>query len=395
MENSTVSNKLALYAAVGPILTRYTVDVEQALLAACESVTLPANIHYVVPHAARHTLYVATSDSSSGSGTFVGKLHHLSAFRIDPASGALTPHGAPALLPSRPIHITCDAASKHVLVAFNRPSQLLVFSLNADGSIAGEVAQKESVDAGIFAHQIRITPDDKLAILVTRGNDAAKDKPEDPGSLRVFHYNNGQLSQEVSIAPNKGYGFGPRHLDFHPDKPWVYVALERQNQLAVYKRDGDAIQSAAAYTVGTLARPDQVRARQMVGTVHQHPNGRYVYVANRHDATVEFAGRQVNGGGENSLVCFAIDQTSGEPKLIGHADTHGIHCRNFNIDPSGRLLVASHITGGRVRDGDTVRDVPACLSLFRIGSDGTLSFVRKYDIEIGDKHMFWMGIVSL
>ena len=390
-----MSNTLALYAAVGPVLTRYSVDVAQATLTADESVTLPANIHYVVPHAARHTLYVATSDSSSGSGNIVGKTHHLSAFRIDPASGKLTPHGTPAALPTRPIHITTDADSKCIFVAFNRPSLLLGFAIHADGTLGGEIKQNDTVDTGIFPHQIRVTADNKLAILVTRGNDATKDKPEDPGALKVFHYNNGQLGGEVSIAPNKGYGFGPRHLDFHPDQPWVYVSLERQNQLTVYKREGDALQASPAWTVNTVQKPGKSGHRQMVGTVHVHPNGRYVYVANRADATVEFAGQQVLGDGENSFACFAIDQNSGEPTLIGHADTHGIHCRTFSIDPSGRLLVAAHILGGNVRDGDRVRAVPACLSLFRIGDDGLLTFVRKVDIDIGNKNMFWMGIVDL
>lgn len=394
-ENPIVSNTLALYAAVGPVLTRYSVDVAQATLTAAESITLPANIHYVVPHAARHTLYVATSDSSSGSGNIVGKNHHLSAFRIDPASGRLTPHGAPAALPTRPIHITTDADSKFIFVAFNRPSLLLGFAINADGTLGGEIKQSADLDTGIFPHQIRITPDNKLAILVTRGNDATRDKPEDPGALKVFHYNHGRLENEVSVAPNNGYGFGPRHLDFHKDKPWVYVALERQNQLTVYQREDDALHAAPAWTVNTLQRPDRAGHRQMVGTVHVHPNGRYVYVANRSDATVEFAGQQVLGDGENSFACFAIDQDSGEPTLIGHADTRGIHCRTFSIDPSGRLLVAAHILGGRIREGDSIRAVPACLSLFRIGDDGLPSFVRKVDVEVGDKNMFWMGIVDL
>lgn len=390
-----MSNQLALYAAVGPQLTRHELDVNAATLSARESITLPANIHYVVQHGARHTLYVATSDSSSGSGNIVGKNHHLSAFRIDPASGRLTPHGTPAALPSRPIHTTCDGASKHVLVAFNRPSELLVFSLNDDGSIAGAVTQQQTIDAGIFAHQIRVTPDDKLAILVTRGNDAKPDKPEDPGALKVFHYSNGRLSGEVSIAPNGGYGFGPRHLDFHPQQPWIYVALERQNQLALFKRNGDSIASTAACSVGTLAGSGKTPPRQMVGTVRVHPNGRFVYVANRQDATVDFGGRKVNAGGENTLVCFAIDAASGEPKPVSRAETMGIHCRNFAIDPSGQLLVASHIDDGCVRDGDTVRELPACISLFRIGADGALTFVRKYDIDIGERHMFWMGIAVL
>ncbi len=389
------TGKLALYTAIGAELTQYDVDVAAATLKRGGSVSLPANIHYVVPHVSRRYLYVASSDSSSGSGNVVGKTHHLSAFRIDAASGALTPHGTAAALPSRPIHITSDAASKHILVAFNRPSQLLVFRLNADGSIAGEVAQKEAIDAGIFAHQIRITPDDRLAILVTRGNDAKKDKPEDPGSMRVFHYADGQLTKEVAIAPNGGYGFGPRHLDFHPDKPWVYVALERQNQLAMFKRNGNAIEPAASYTAGTLAEPANRRPRQMAGTVRVHPNGRFVYIVNRQDATVEFAGREVNAGGENSLVSYAIDQTSGEPQLLDRIDTQGIHCRNFHIDPTGRLLAASHIMGGYVRDGDAVREIPCCISLFRIGDDGRLSFVRKHDLETGDRHLFWMGMVGL
>ncbi len=387
-------NKLALYATVGPLLTRYDIDVDAATLAARESITLPANIHYVVPHGARHTLYVASSDSSSGSGTIVGKTHHLSAFRIDPASGKLTPHGTAVPLPTRPIHIACDGDSKFIFVAFSRPSLLIGFAINADGTLGSEVRQQETIDTGIFPHQIRFTPDNKLAILVTRGNDAAGDKAEDPGSLRVFHYSNGQLSRKVVIAPNGGYGFGPRHLDFHPAQPWVYVSLERQNALDVFKRVGDTVEAQPAFKLNTLVEPDNLRPRQAVGTVHAHPNGRYVYVANRADATKEFEGRQVFGGGENSLACFAIDQKSGAPTLLGHAETRGIHCRTFSIDPSGRLLVAAHIMGRPVRDGATVRELPACLSLYRIGAGGTLDYARKYDIAVGEKHLFWMGIVD-
>ena len=100
-------------------------------------------------------------------------------------------------------------------------------------------------------------------------------------------------------------------------------------------------------------------------------------------------------GGENTLAVFAIDPATGEPTPIQHVDTRGIHCRTFHIDPSGRLLVAAHIMGLPVRDGATIRDVPACLSLFRINADGKLDFVRKYDIEIGERTMWWMGMVGL
>ncbi len=48
-----------------------------------------------------------------------------------------------------------------------------------------------------------------------------------------------------------------------------------------------------------------------------------------------------------------------------------------------------------VRDGDAIRTVPAGLSVFPIGDDGKLTFVRKYDIDVGPKTMFWMGMVQL
>ena len=42
-----------------------------------------------------------------------------------------------------------------------------------------------------------------------------------------------------------------------------------------------------------------------------------------------------------------------------------------------------------------MRQVPACLSMFRIGHDGKLAFVRKYDVDVGNTTMFWMGMVQL
>jgi 6-phosphogluconolactonase len=48
-----------------------------------------------------------------------------------------------------------------------------------------------------------------------------------------------------------------------------------------------------------------------------------------------------------------------------------------------------------VRDDATVRRVPASLSVFRIGGDGKLDYVRKYDVDVGNASMFWMGMVKL
>jgi 6-phosphogluconolactonase (cycloisomerase 2 family) len=289
--------------------------------------------------------------------------------------------------------MTTDIPSEFVLVAFNNPSALRVYRINRDATLGEEVPQPGPVDAGIFAHQVRVTANNRLAILVARGNDPRSDKPEDPGSLKVFHFKDGQLSNGVSVAPNGGYGFGPRHLDFHPSQPWVYVSLERENKLDLFKLDGDTLSATPLFRKETLARPDHKQSRQAAGTVHVYPNGRFVYVANRADTTTEVEGQKVFVGGENNLATYVINQETGEPTPIDHAETHGIHCRTFHIDPSGRLLVAAHVRPLLVKEGATIRQVPACLSVFRIGQDGKLAFVRKYDVDVGDNTMFWMGMV--
>lgn len=385
--------KAALYANVGADLTRYDIDVAGAELIKRETVTLPAGVQYAWPHASRRYLYVATSSSASGYGK-AGTDHHVTAFKVDPATGALSPHGAPIKLPTRPIHISTDIPSENILVAFNNPSAVRVYRINKDFTPGEEVAQGP-IDAGIFAHQVRVTPNNRQVVLVTRGNEGTPTKPEDPGALKVFDYKNGVLTNEASIAPNGGKEFGPRHLDFHPSKPWMYVSIETQNKMYAYRMAKGRITPDIAYRADTLAEPNSIRARQAAGTVHVHPNGRFVYGANRAQDTVEYQGKQVFKGGENSIVVYAINQSNGALKPIQHIETQKIHPRTFHIHPSGRLMVAQHNLPVNVRDGDTVKTIAAGLSVFRMGDDGKLTFARTYDIDVGDKTMFWMGMVPL
>jgi len=389
------SRKVALYANVGADLTHYDIDPKNAALIKRETVAMPASVQYAWPHVSRPYLYVVSSSGGPGNPGKPGTDHFLSALRIDPASGVITPHGTPVRLPSRPIHTSTDIPSQNILVAFNSPSAVRVYRINKDFTPGEEVVQPGPLETGIFAHQVRVTPDNKLVVLVTRGNEATPTKPEDPGALKVFHYKNGLLTEEVSIAPDGGKDFGPRHLDFHPTKPWMYLSIETQNKLYMYWRENGAINPEIVFRVDSLAEPNNIRARQAAGTVHVHPNGRFVYQANRAEATTEFQGKQVFKGGENSIVVYAINPSTGQPTPVQRIETQKIHPRTFHIHPNGRLMVAQHNLPVDVRDGDSVKSIQAGLSVFRIGDDGKLAFVRTYDVDVGDKTMFWMGMVAL
>jgi 6-phosphogluconolactonase (cycloisomerase 2 family) len=385
--------RLALYASVGPVLTHYDVDLANAELVKRESVTVPAGVQYCWPHRNRRYLYVASSSGAAGTVP-IGAAHHVTAFRIDPATGALEQVGDPMRLPVRPIHMTLDNESQHMLVAFNSPSSLRVYRIHKDFTPGEEVPQG-TMDAGIYAHQVRVTPDGRHVVLVTRGNEGTAQRPEDPGALMVFDYKNGLLSNQSKIAPNGGRGYGPRHLDFHPTKPWMYVSVETQNQIHMHRMQDGRPLPEVLFNKTTLLEPTNIRSRQAASAVHVHPNGRFVYVANRSQDVVDFKGKRVYKGGENSIAVYAIGQETGEPTAIQHIETQKIHPRTFHMDPGGRMLVAQHNLPVDVRDGDSVRTVPAGLSVFRMNEDGRLAFARTYDIDVGDKVMWWVGMVPL
>lgn len=388
-----MNSKVALYSTVGAELTRYDVDIEGAALTRRETVPLPANAQYAWTHPTRRYLYVATSNRGSG-GT--ADFNHVSAFRIDPKSGALTPHGEPQALPERAVHICVDPTGRYVVSGHNLPKPgITVNRIESDGTLGPQVKQPDGLEPGIYPHQVMVAPSGRSVIVVDRGNAAAPGKPEDPGALRVFGFDDGVLSAKAVIAPNGGRGFGVRHLDFHPGRPWVYVSLEIQSKLYMYRMTGDTLEPDAGYMRDTLADRANVKPRQLAGGIHVHPQGHTVYVANRADFTVEHEGRRVFGGGENSIAAFAIDPRTGEPTLIQHADTHSFHVRTFAVDPGGRLMVTASIKPLAMREGNTVKTVPAALSVFRVAPDGKLEFVRKYDVETAGKDHYWTGMVGL
>jgi DNA-binding beta-propeller fold protein YncE len=158
---------------------------------------------------------------------------------------------------------------------------------------------------------------------------------------------------------------------------------------------GDSIAPEPAHSSRTTIATYDISFPQAAGGIHVHPDGRAVYVSNRANATVDYNGKRVFRGGENNIAVFSIDQGTGEPVLVQHADSQSFHARTFTIDPTGRIMVAASIAGMSVREGDGVRHVPAALTVFRIARDGRLEFACKIDVELGGTFQWWTGFVGL
>ena len=93
-------SRAVYYAAIGSDLALYGMNVEDATLEKRGTITLPGNVQYAWPHPSRQYLYVVSS--GGGPGVASEQQNFANAFRIDPTTGALTPHGAardPAVAP--------------------------------------------------------------------------------------------------------------------------------------------------------------------------------------------------------------------------------------------------------------------------------------------------------
>ena len=373
-----------LYAAAGPELATYDVGATNGTLIKRSSVTLPFAVQYVWHHPSTRFLYAAWSNGMQGDR------HGITAYRIDTTTGALMPHGQPIEIRHRPVHLTLDANATHVLVAYNNPSSLSVHNLNADGTLGSEVKQPAPIDGGIYAHQIRVHPSNRMVVMVTRGNGPAPNRPEDPGALKIYSYKDGIVTNRQSIAPGGGYGYQPRHVDFHPTQPFMFLNLERQNQLQVYRTvNGESVEPKALFTKDSLDHQAASKPQQMTGAIHVHPNGRFVYISNRASGTTPVDGKPVWEGGENTIGVYAIDQKTGEPVRIQNVDSGGMHARTFTLDSVSELLVAANMNAVTKPDGT---QVPASLAVFRMADNGKLSLLRKYDLDRG---VMWAGFLRV
>jgi len=382
---------VALYSAVDARLTHYAMDIATATLDARGTINLPAKVQYAWPHPKYRVLYVATS--SGGPGVPSGR-NHVTALAISP-SGSLRPHGEPRTLPRRAVHLCVDPSGDYVFSAHNfEGGGMTIHRIAPDGSLGSLVAQGGDLDYGNYPHQVMVFPAGDKILIVDRGINAKLDALEMPGALRTFGLENGKLSADQVIAPGDGFGFGPRHIAFHPTRPFLYVSDERRNKLRVFVCTGGQVKAEPIFVCETLAEPDDIRPRQLAGPIHIHPSGKFVYVANRSDHGA--AEGNLFRGGENNIAVFAINEATGEPSLLQHAPTHSIHVRTFSLDPGGQLLVAASIMGLDIAVSGQTLPVPAGLSIFKVSADGKLSFLRRDDVKtFGAERQYWAGIVGL
>ena len=377
-----------LLAAVGPEMQIFAADVETATLEKIGAVTLPSDIQYCWPSPDNRLLYVA---SSNGHARAAGDNHYLTVWAADPTTRMLKPHGKPAELRSRPVHMCLDPEGKYVFVGYHYPSGISVHRIAADGTLGAEISQSPKLDTGIYPHHVRAAPSGRQVLLLARGNNPTEKSPEEPGSLKLYDFSDGQLSLKCSVAPHEGYGFGPRDADFHRSLPFVYISLERQTKMNVFRYENGMLSSKPVFERETLVNPGRAVKRQNAGAIHLHPRGHAVYVANRGGPENP---NDLDINAENSIAVFRVDTDTGEPTLIQHVESCGIRPRTFDVDPSGRMFWAANLQQRVFEEMGERRVSPAGIATYHVNPDGTLEHAHRYDITSGNSTLFWSGMLT-
>ena len=237
-----------------------------------------------------------------------------------------------------PCHITTH--ENNVLVACYASGNVLQFPLDPSGKLME--AKKEfhhkgssinkARQEGPHAHQVSIHPNKKDIHVCDLGIDTVK----------AYHFESGELmpNKKKDIAISKGGG--PRHMVFNKEGSLAYVLNELTGAVSVLLNKDGVFEEIKTYS----SLPEDFAGVPSASAIRIHPNGKYLYAANR---TLE------------AITIFVIDGNT--LQLIDYEYTKGKEVREFNITPDGRWLIACH-----QNSHDTI--------VYRIEQDGKL--VEKY-----------------
>lgn len=249
----------------------------------------------------------------------------LVAYQIEPSDLSLTRLNAQNTVGKGPCHVSVDPAQRCVLVANYTGGSVASFPLKEDGSLQPNASffqhQGSSINPerqeGPHGHSIYPTPDNQFALAPDLGLDRVMIYKLDAaeGLLTPHH------PAFATIEP----GHGPRHLDFHPHAPWVYVINEMGNSISAFQYDDNKGTLEQFQQVPTL--PEDFSGHSTCADIHVHPNGKFLYGSNR---------------GHDSLVIYAIDGESGSLSYVGHETRDCSTPRNFAISPDGKFLLVGN-----------------------------------------------------
>ncbi|MFD0799101.1 lactonase family protein [Maribacter chungangensis] len=245
--------------------------------------------------------------------TVNGNSGAVTAFKIN--GKQLAPLNTVSSYGAHPCHIGISKDGGMVAISNYSGGTISVFKTDAHGNlIIPEVIDHTRLDSTKTSHaHSALFLNDKLFV-ADLGLDRITAYPFLDGGIDATRI-------EVLQLPEKA---GPRHFVFSDNAMFLYVINELNSTITVYQNTEDGSYHLLE-TKSTVA--DDFKGDSYCADVRLSPDGKFLYGSNR---------------GENTIVVFAVDQTSGKLSLIEREDVRGDWPRNFNIDPSGNFLLVAN-----------------------------------------------------
>ena len=248
----------------------------------------------------------------------------VSSFAIDPQDLSLKLLNSQSSEGLGPCHIHCSSDGKYIFTANYSSGHSAAFPIAKDGSIKqassiviGEGSGPvESRQKGPHAHMVSLDPQGNFLLVPDLGID------------KVLVYDFEKESGILTSNPNQPFlhldpGSGPRHLVFHPNGKFVYVANEINSTVTACSYDGEKGVLTSLHSVSTVS--ESYTGSKYPAAIRIDLEGKFVYVSTR--------------GERNSITVFKVDEDGRIFRIQVQEVTNWP--REFNIDPSGSYLMVA------------------------------------------------------
>ncbi|HKK12322.1 MAG TPA: lactonase family protein [Flavobacteriaceae bacterium] len=239
---------------------------------------------------------------------------------------------------SAPCHIAINRTGNIAAVSNYGSGTLSLYTISNDGSLndAFQVFDHNTENETSHVHSAQFFNEDLYV--------------SDLGRNSVYDYRTTKHKTDyelinpsiVAIPDNSG----PRHFALTKDGQFIYIINELGNTITSAKKVNGKFQLIE--NVPTI--DDTFKGESFCADIHLSKNEAFLYGSNR---------------GENSIVVFARDTTTGKLKKIQSIGTDGDWPRNFTLDPSGKFLLVANKKSNNI-------------AVFKINnSTGKLSFIHS------------------
>ena len=220
--------------------------------------------------------------------------------------------------------VEVDASNRWVLLSTG--PGVALFPIQADGSLGpysdlvipeGEPGPLRGEQEGPHPHQAAFDLTGKFVIVPDKGLD----------KVHVFRLD-AERGKLVPCDPpflDARYGAVPRHITFHPGRPYAYLVMENDSTVFAYHWDTGKGTLKPFQRVSTL--PTDFVDDNMAAEIAILPSGRFLYVSNR---------------GHESIAIYAVDSASGRIEPVGWESVQGRKPRFFCLSPDGSRLYAAN-----------------------------------------------------